>query len=297
MCLAVAAIARPGSVRRFRLDVNAHGSRSDGTPAFTRRGHSAEVCPGPSLGGAAIGLPAEPELVLPAFLLAEELKQACRWQALDQLCGLRSGSRLAQRVQQRGHGARVVEAGVGGGAGPASAVTWPVAPASRSASSSLATASGSSRLAWAAGSRSSSAVTWPVAPASRSAPSSLATASGLSRLAWAAGSRSSSVVTWPVPRLRSCPAGWPRRRVVEAGVGGGAVQQRGDLAGGPRLAQRAQQAGHGVRVVEAGVGGGAVGSAVTWPVAPASRSASSRPATPSGSSRLAWAAARGRPAR
>jgi hypothetical protein len=34
---------------------------------FTHRGPSAEVCPGPSLGGAAIGLPAELELVFTAF--------------------------------------------------------------------------------------------------------------------------------------------------------------------------------------------------------------------------------------
>ena len=39
--------------------------------------------------------------------------------------------------------------------------------------------------------------------------------------------------------------------------GGVAVQQRGDLAGGPRRAQRAQQVGHAARVIEAGVGGGA----------------------------------------
>ena len=52
-------------------------------------------------------------------------------------------------------------------------------------------------------------------------------------------------------------------RVVEAGVGGGvAVQQRGDLAGGPRRTQIIQQVDHGVGVIEAGVGGGPVGRAL-----------------------------------
>jgi hypothetical protein len=45
-----------------------------------------------------------------AFFHAQEAKQARSWQALDQLCGLRSGRCLAQRGQQAGHGARVVEA-------------------------------------------------------------------------------------------------------------------------------------------------------------------------------------------
>ena len=78
------------------------------------------------------------------------------------------------------------------------------------------------------GSRSSTVATWPRAPTARSAPSKLATAPGLSRSAWAAV----------------------------------AVQHRGDLAGGPHRAQRAQQAGHSARVVEIGVGGSPVGWAL-----------------------------------
>ena len=105
-----------------------------------------------------------------------------------------------------GHGGRVVEGDVGGGAlgqrgglllrarlpqavqqpatapgrrgrrgrrrGAASAVTCSCAPASCRLSSSLATAPGSSRETWAAGSRRSSAVTCSCAPASRSLSSS-----------------------------------------------------------------------------------------------------------------------------
>jgi len=58
-------------------------------------GFSAEVGPCPWLGRAAVGFPAERELVLLAFLFAEELEPACRWQALDQFCGLRWSSSRA----------------------------------------------------------------------------------------------------------------------------------------------------------------------------------------------------------
>ena len=120
-----------------------------------------------------------------------------------------------------------------------------------------------------------------------------ATPSGSSRLAWAAAR---------VASARDL-AGGPRRaqrvqqlghavRVVEAGVGGGAGGQRGDLAGGPRLVQRVQQLGHAGRSSRlTWAAGSRSSSAVTWPVAPASRSAPSRLATAYGSSRLAWAAA------
>ena len=68
--------------------------------------------------------------------------------------GLLLRARLPQAVQQPGHGARVVEGDVGGGiAGSASAVACSSAPASRRLSSSLATASGSSRETWAAAQR------------------------------------------------------------------------------------------------------------------------------------------------
>ena len=39
--------------------------------------------------GAAVGLLAEPELLRAAFLPTEEAELACRWQALNQRCGLR----------------------------------------------------------------------------------------------------------------------------------------------------------------------------------------------------------------
>ena len=65
-----------------------------------------------------------------------------------------------------------------------------------------------------------------------------------------------------------------------------------------RLPQAVQQPGHGVRVVEGGVGGGpGPASAAACSCAPASRRLSSRLATSSGSSRGAWAADPGRPAR
>jgi hypothetical protein len=52
----------------------------------------------PALGGAAIGATAKSEVVLTAFLHAEVLKQAGRWQTLDQLCSLRTGQRLASNT-------------------------------------------------------------------------------------------------------------------------------------------------------------------------------------------------------
>ena len=117
-------------------------------------------------------------------------------------------------------------------------------------------------------------------------------------------------------------------RVVEGDVGGGALGQRGGLLPGARLPQAVQQLGHGGRVVEGDVGGGArrparrpaprrlpsagcqqlghgarvveggVGGGVTAQQrggllpAPAFRRLSSRSATPYGSSRETWAAAR-----
>jgi hypothetical protein len=64
-------------------------------------------------------------------------------------------------------------------------------------------------------------------------------------------------------------------------MGGGALGERADLAGGARLPQRVQQPSQDIRAVEAGVGGGVAvlsSSGLTWRLAPASRSAfSSRP--------------------
>ena len=99
------------------------------------------------------------------------------------------------------------------------------------------------------------------APISRRLSSRTATASGLSRVTWAAGSRASSVAACScAPASRRRPAGGPRVRVVECGVGGGiAGQQRGGLLVRLRLPQAAQQAGHAARVVECGVGGGIAG--------------------------------------
>ena len=208
-----------------------------------------------------------------------------------------AGPGLAQLPQQLGDGPRVVEAGVGGGAGQPGRVTASPAPASRSSRSSSATAPGSSRLAWAAGSRASQggdrvagpglaqrlqqrgdgprvveagvgggrgparAVTASLAPASRSARSSAATARGSSRLAWAAARAARAVTASLGPGLAQRPQQLgDGPRVVEAGVGGGvAGQQGGDRVAGPGLAQRPQQPGDGPRVVEAGVGGGVAG--------------------------------------
>ena len=92
----------------------------------------------------------------------------------------------------------------------------------------------------------------------RSLPSSMATAPGSSRAAWAAGSRRSSVVTCsPAPASRSTAQQHGHgARVAEGGVGGGALGQRGDLLLRARLPQPVQQAGHVERVVEGDVGGG-----------------------------------------
>ena len=191
------------------------------------------------------------------------------------------------------HGERVVEGDVGGGITASSAATCSCAPASRRLSSRQATAPGSSRGAWAAA-RSASAVACSCAPAAAGCPAA-GHGAGLSRETWAAGSRPAArrpARARPPPA--GCPAARPRRRVVEGGVGGGAVSQRGDLlvrarlpqavqqpatapgssretwAAGTasqrgdlllraRLPQAVQQLGHGVRVVEGDVGGGAVG--------------------------------------
>ena len=88
--------------------------------------------------------------------------------------GLLVRARLPQAVQQPGHGGRVVEGGVGGGSGPASAAACSCAPASRRLSSRPATAAGSSRGAWAAA-RLASAAACSCAPASRRLSSRLAT--------------------------------------------------------------------------------------------------------------------------
>ena len=123
--------------------------------------------------------PAEPELALPAFLTAEEVEQACGWQALGQFCGLRACAHPVQRVQQEGNGAVVVEGGVRGGAA-GQCDDLPGASTQLRLRSSHATAYGSSR-AWAAGSRSSSVVICLVASAARSADKSVYRATVLSR--------------------------------------------------------------------------------------------------------------------
>ena len=71
--------------------------------------------PSPWLSWAAVSLPAEPEPILAAFLLAEELEHACHRQPLGQRGGLLLRARLPQAGLQPGHPARVVQGGVGGG--------------------------------------------------------------------------------------------------------------------------------------------------------------------------------------
>ena len=198
------------------------------------------------------------------------------------------------------------------------------------------------------------------APAFRRLSSSLATPAGLSRLAWAAGSRSSSAVTCRPRPPRSCPAAGHAGRVVEAGVGGGSrasravtcwsapasrrlsssrprragcrggcgrrvpAGQRGDLLAAPAFRRLSSSLATSAGLSRGGVGGGPVGqrgdllppasyslpsslsttygssigcgrrpawpAAVTCRSAPASRRLSSSLATPCGLSRLVWAA-------
>ena len=208
--------------------------------------------------GAAIGLPAEPELVLPAFLPAEEPKQACRWQTLDQL--------LQPALRPPPHAARpagwftahrVVEADVGGTARSTSARPgrWPPPCAARPAAR-------------------------PRRPGRRG------------RRGRRRGRPARRPGRWPPPCAARPSSRCHGDRGVEADVGGGAVGQRGDRAGGPALRSAASSLGHGDRVVEADVGGGAVGQRGDLAGGPALRSAASSPATATGSSRLTWAAAR-----
>ena len=76
---------------------------------------SVQVFPGPSPSWAAVSLPAEPELILAALLLAEELEHACPRQSVGKRGGLLLRARRPQAAQQAGHGVRVVEGDVGGG--------------------------------------------------------------------------------------------------------------------------------------------------------------------------------------
>ena len=159
---------------------------------------------------------------------AEEIEQALGGKPVYQQLCLLVRACPAQRVQQHGDGERVVEGAEGAraaGSRASKTATCSSAPALRSAPSSRATASGSPRAAWAAGSRASNAAACSSAPALRSASSSLATA----------------------------------RRVVEGGVGGGAISQRGCLVLGARFAQRVQQLGDSERVAEGDVGRGIAG--------------------------------------
>ena len=127
--------------------------------AVQQAGHGARVVEG-DVGGGALGQRGD-------LLLRARLPQAVQQPghgvrvvegdvgggALGQRGDLLLRARLPQAVQQPGHGARVVEGDVGGGITGSSAVTCSCAPASRRLSSSAATAPGSSRETWAAGSR------------------------------------------------------------------------------------------------------------------------------------------------
>jgi hypothetical protein len=75
---------------------------------------SVQIFPSPWFSWAAVSLPAEPEPILAAFLLEEELEHARPRQALGQRGGLLLRARLPQADQQPGH-AQAVEGGVGGG--------------------------------------------------------------------------------------------------------------------------------------------------------------------------------------
>ena len=176
--------------------------------------------------------------------------------------------------------------------GPAARRPARARPPPAGASSSLATAAGSSRGAWAAA-RLASAAACSCAPASRRLPSSWPRRTGRRGRR---GRRDRGPAARRPARARPPPAGAQQlghgARVVEGDVGGRIPgQQRGGLLVRARLPQAVQQLGHADRVVEGGVGGGSrASSAAACSCAPASRRLPSSMATAPGSSRATWAA-------
>ena len=241
-------------LRRVRQQIP-YGHRQD--HVLLSPATSVQIFPAPWPGWAAVSLPAKPEPILAALMLAEELEQACPRQPVGQRGGLLLRARPPQPGQQPGHGARVVEGDVGGGSRASSAAACSCAPASRSLASSRPRRAGRR---------------------------------GRRGRRIAASQRGGLLLARPPPA--AWPAGGHGVRVVEGGVGGGAFGQRGGLLLRARLPQPAQQPGHAVRVVEGDVGGGIrASSAAACSCAPASRSLSSSLATAPGSSRGTWAAA------
>ena len=102
--------ARPTAGPTTPLTRHSHSSRSSHCPFWSYLG----CTPSPWLSWAAASLPAEPEPILAAIFLAEELEHACPRQALGQRGGLLLRARLLQAAQQPGQAARVVEQDVGG---------------------------------------------------------------------------------------------------------------------------------------------------------------------------------------
>ena len=300
-----------------------------------------------------------------AFLLEEELEHAGRRQPVCQRGGLLVRARLPQAAQQPGHAVRVVEGGVGGGRGPASAATcssapasagcpagWPRRPGRRGRRGRRGRGPAARRPARPRPPAAGVPSRWPRRPGrrgrrgrrpgrparrpARARPPPAGCPAGWPRRPGCRGRRgrrgrgpAARRPARPRPPPAGCPAGWPRRPGRRGGRGRRVPgQQRGGLLVRARLPQAVQQAGHGARVVEGGVGGGPgrparrparprpppAGCPAGWPrrpgcrggrgrrpgpasaaacsSAPASRRLSSRPATASGLSRGAWAAAR-----
>ena len=138
--------------------------------------------------------------------------------------GLLVRARLPQAVQQAGHGARVVEGGVGGGSGPAAR-----------------------RPARARPPPAGCPAGWPRARVVEGGVGGRVT--GQQRGGLLVRAR----------RPQAVQQAGHAARVVEGGVGGGPARQRGGLLVRARLPQAVQQPGHGGRVVEGGVGGGPAG--------------------------------------
>ena len=187
---------------------------------------------------------------------------------------------------------RVIEEGVGGGIAGKQTATWPSAPASRSASSSQATATG--RRGWRGRRRDQ-----PAWRPGRPRPPCAARPAAGRRLRVVEGGVGGGAISQRGCLARAAPASRSASssrataaRVVEGGVGGGiAGEQRGCLLIRARLAAARPAARRRRRVVEGGAGGGTrASSAAACSAAPASRSASSSRATAPGLSRAAWAA-------
>ena len=144
--------------------------------------------------------------------------------AVGQRGGLVLRARLPQAVQQPGHGVRVVEGDLGGGITAQQRGGLLLRARLPQPVQQPATASGSSRATWAAGSRRSSAAACSCAPASRRLPSSRATAAGSSRATWAAAQRSGADVSAEVVRRIA-----EVEDSVVVAVGGGVLVQLGGV--------------------------------------------------------------------